>query len=128
MSEKFNLDRELNIRESVDPRGVKWNIMHIRGTALYEARPHNNKSDIPDEFIGRWTKPDLLKQQIDLYLNRAWDKAEEEAKRAPANKRAADKRKQTTKAKQKTAKESLDELSDDVKKELGDVIATKDEE
>ena len=121
MSETFNLDRKMNIDNNIDPLGKKWEIFHLKGSALYEARPnpYNAATEIPSEFQGRWTKPDLLQSQINLYLNRAWDKAEDAAKKAPGKERAKA-------AKKKTTKESLNELPDEIKKELGDTIATEE--
>jgi hypothetical protein len=79
MSDTFNLDRKMNMDNNIDPNGRKWNIVHIKGTALYTARPEPYRDDIvfPDEFKGRWTKPTLLDKQIKLYLTRAWNKADE---------------------------------------------------
>ena len=143
MSETFNLDRHQNVEHNIDPQGKKWNIYHIKGSALYEARPEPYRVDteIPDEFKGRWTKPTLLDQQIKLYVNRAWDAVELAQKKAAANKRAAEQRQKTReenekqakkvskkKAKKKTVKESIDELPDEIKEELGETIATKEDE
>jgi hypothetical protein len=126
MSETFNIDRHVNIENNVDALGKQWQIFHLKGSALYEARPNPYRADteIPDEFKGRWTKPHLLQEQITKYLNRSWDHAEQAAKKAGANKRAAEQRAAT---KKKTSKESLDELPEDIKKELGETIATKDD-
>jgi hypothetical protein len=90
MSESFNLDRKVNIENSIDPTGKKWEIFHIKGSALYEARPnpYNAQTKIPDEFSGRWTKTQKLQEQIDLYLNRSWDASEEVAKKAAGKARA----------------------------------------
>lgn len=90
MSEEFNLDRKVNIDNSIDPTGKKWEIIHIKGSALYEARPnpYNAQTAIPDEFSGRWTKTHQLQDQINLYLNRAWDASEEAAKKLAGKQRA----------------------------------------
>ena len=127
MSDTFNLDRHTNIANNIDPTGKKWEIFHIKGSALYTARPNpfNEQTKIPGEFEGRWTKHTLLQEQINLYLTRAWDAAEE-AQRMAASRKRTQSMKEETKAKNKTAKESLDELPDEIKAELGDVIATKE--
>ena len=90
MSEAFDLDRQTNISNNIDPLGKKWEIKHIKGSALYEARPnpYNAQTKIPDEFSGRWTKPHVLQEQIELYLNRAWDASDEAAKKAAGKQRA----------------------------------------
>lgn len=126
MSEAFNLDRHVNIENSIDPTGKKWEIFHIKGSALYEARPnpYNQATEIPDEFKGRWTKPTILQEQINLFLNRAWDKAEEAQRKAPAKARTEAKKQAT---KKKSAEESLAELPPEIKEELGSTIATTEE-
>lgn len=100
MSEKFNLDRQVNIENNIDATGKKWEIVHLKGSALYEARvnPYNAQTNIPKEFEGRWTKPILLEKQIKKYLNASWDAAEEAQKHAAANARSAEKRKATKEA------------------------------
>jgi flagellar hook protein FlgE len=127
MSETFNLDRHTNIENSIDPTGKKWEIYHIKGSSLYTARPNpfNEQTKIPEEFEGRWTKHTLLQEQINLYLTRTWDAAEEAQKKAASRKRTQD-MKEETKANKKTAKESIDELPEEIKAELGDVIATEE--
>ena len=126
MSDTFNIDRHVNIENNVDALGKQWQIFHLKGSALYEARPNPYRADteIPDEFKGRWTKPHLLQEQILKYLNRSWDHAEEAAKKSASNKRVAEQRAAT---KKKNAKESLDDLPEEIKQELGDTIATKDD-
>ena len=75
MSEVFNLDRETNLKARIDPTGRKWEVHGKRGSALYYARPNPDREDavIPKLFAGDWTKPGLLLEKIDLYLERAWD-------------------------------------------------------
>lgn len=84
MTEKFNLDREISIDKNVDALGKKWNIVHIRGTALYKVipdpAPHNYM--VPKNMQGLWTKPSLLDDEIKKYLKESWDLAD-----AKANKR-----------------------------------------
>jgi hypothetical protein len=135
MSVTFNLDRHMNVENSIDPTGKKWEIFHIKGSALYEARPnpYNAQTEIPDEFKGRWTKPTLLQEQINLFLSRTWDAAEEAQRKSAANARANDAREATKTAnkkaaKKKSAKESIDELPEEIKQELGETIATTEEE
>lgn len=75
MSVQDKLTRELAIRENMDPRGIKWGIFPIKGSALYEVQiveGHKN-SAIPEEVHGRWTKPTLAQAAIETYLRRAWD-------------------------------------------------------
>jgi hypothetical protein len=127
MSDRYNLERQHNIENNIDPTGKKWEIYHIKGSALYECRPnpYNPQTTIPDEFKGRWTKHTLLQDQILLFLNRAWDKAEKEAQKLE-RKNQATKESKAKKAPKKTAKESLDELPDEIKNALGDTIATEE--
>lgn len=90
MSDKFNLDRQMNVDNNIDALGKKWEIVHIKGSALYEGRcnPYDERVATPKEFEGRWTKPTLLDKQIKVYVNRTWDMAEEAAKKAPGKERA----------------------------------------
>ena len=117
MSEEFNLDRELNIQHNVDALGKKWNVVHIRGTALYEARPEPYRSDFqcPKEFAGQWTKPPVLKELITKYVTRTWDKSE---KASQKNDRKAYKNKTTAADHAK----SLEDLPQEIKDELGEAI------
>ena len=105
MSDTFNLDRQMNIENNIDPTGKKWEIFQIKGSALFEARPNPYREDIviPDEFTGRWTKPTILQDKINLFLNRMWNKAEEAQKKTAANKRAHEAREATKKSKAKAA-------------------------
>ena len=107
MTDKFNLDREIAIEKNVDPTGRKWEIVHLKGSSLYEARPNPYRVDtqIPDEFAGKWTKHTLIKEQIKLYLNRAWD-ASELATQKNARKAQASKQ-----AKKKATPEEINDLS-----------------
>ena len=140
MSETFNLDRKMNIDNNVDALGKQWNIVHIKGSALFEARvePYNAQTQTPKEFEGRWTKPDLLQSKITAYLNRSWDQAEQKAKMAAANARAQEQREATRaaneaeqakvakKAKKKTTKkdvkDSIDALPEEIKAEMADQL------
>ena len=115
MSETFNLDRELNIEHNVDALGKKWNIVHIRGSSLYEARPEPYRSDFqcPEEFGGRWTKPTLLQDQITKYVTSTWDhSAKLDQKRA--RKKVANKAKEH--------EDSMKTLPQEIKDDLGDAI------
>lgn len=127
----YNLERQTNIENNIDPTGKKWEIFSIKGSSLYEARPnpYNPQTTIPDEFQGRWTKHTKLQEQINLFLNRSWDKAEEVARKMERKAQASKEvQKEEKKAapKKKTAKESLNDLPDEIKEALGDTIATKD--
>lgn len=150
MSETFNLDRKMNIDNNVDALGKQWNIVHIKGSALFEARvePYNAQTQTPKEFEGRWTKPDLLQSKINAYLNRSWDQAEQKAKMAAANARAQEQREATRaaneaaeaeqakvdemkaakkkaskkKAKKKAVKDSIDALPEEIKAEMADQL------
>ena len=101
MTEEYNLDREIAIEKNVDPTGRKWEVVHLKGSSLYEARPNPYRADtqIPDEFAGKWTKHTLIKDQIKLYLNRVWDASELAAKK---NARKAHASKQSKKKKATT--------------------------
>ncbi len=91
MSDVFNLDREQNLKERIDPTGRKWEVHTKRGSSLYHARPNPDRDDavIPSLFYGEWTKAELLLEKIDLYLTRAWDKSDAAAEDARRVKEAA---------------------------------------
>ena len=78
MSDKFNLDRETNIKGRVDAMGRKWVIHRKRETGLCYIRPVPDREDavIPDLMEGLWTTPDLLNERLDRYLKLNWDEAE----------------------------------------------------
>lgn len=133
MSDTYNLERETNVEANIDPTGKKWEIYHIKGSSLYEARPnpYNAQTTIPDEFVGRWTKHTLLQEQMNLFLNRAWDKAEKEAAKLERKNQASKESRAKVVANpkpKKTAQESLDELPPEVKEALGDTIKEADKE
>ena len=122
MTEEYNLDREIAIEKNVDPTGRKWQVVHLKGSSLYEARPNPYRADtqIPDEFAGKWTKHTLIKDQIKLYLNRVWDASELAAKK---NARKAHASKQSKK--KKATKNEINDLSaipDKIKKSLGALV------
>lgn len=111
----------------VDPNGRKWEIKGERETGLVHARPNPDpgpRSIIPKAFSGKWTSAALLKSNIEDWLKKQWDAAEAataQAGRAPLAEQAEV-------LNRKTAQESLDELPEEIKKELGDVLATAGEE
>ena len=77
MSEN-TLDRELNIANNRDAEGREWKIHMKRGSSLCHTRPDPDRSDavIPKNMQGEWTKPSLLRTQINKYLNESWDNAD----------------------------------------------------
>ncbi len=72
------IDRQKCIENNIDALGKQWEILHVKATALYVARPKNGNetSAIPDEMRGKWTKPSDLQTRIELYLGRSWDMAD----------------------------------------------------
>lgn len=117
------LNRDEAIPKGIDPTGRKWVIKGERGTALVHARPDPDRADaiIPKEFEGRWTSPTILKEKLDLWLTRAWDRSDEA--RIKATRKAHAER-----VEKKTAEESLAELPDEIKDALGDLLEVKDGE
>lgn len=77
MSE-FSLDRELSIEKNVDATGKQWKIHVNRQNGLCYVRPEPDRVDavIPKGLQGQWTRPSLLKVEIDKYLTESWDKAD----------------------------------------------------
>ena len=122
MTEEYNLDREIAIEKNVDPTGRKWQVVHLKGSSLYEARPNPYRADtqIPDEFPGKWTKHTLIKDQIKLYLNRVWDASELAAKK---NARKAHASKQSKKKKATTEEiNDLSSIPNKIKQTLGALV------
>lgn len=113
-AESFNLDRDLNIQNNVDALGRKWHIVHIRGSALYEARPEPYRSDFqcPDEFKGRYTNTPMLLERIKVYVTKTWDNVDNKAAKKGKGKPVP----------KVTHEESLDNLSAEIKEALGDDI------
>jgi hypothetical protein len=83
MSEQFNLDRETNIANFIDPAGKKWEIHKKNGQALFHIRPNPDREDavIPELLQGKWTKVVLLQEARDRYLKLAWDESELQARK-----------------------------------------------
>lgn len=115
MSESFNLDREQNILHNVDALGKKWNIQNIRGSSMYLARPEPYREDyeIPKCMQGKWTKVELLREQIQFHVKRTWDHADGIQAKSAGKARAV---------KAKTNEESMADLDPAIAKELGDAI------
>ena len=123
MNEVYNLERATALKELIDPTGRKWEIKGQRGSSLVHARPNPDREDaqIPDAFAGQWTSPTVLKEKIDVWLGRAWDKSELAAQKLDRKAHAASV--ETTEIKQLAA-ESLEALPEEIKEALGDIIAT----
>ncbi len=125
MNEVYNLERATALKELIDPTGRKWEIKGQRGSSLVHARPNPDREDaqIPHAFAGQWTSPSVLKEKIDVWLSRAWDQSELAALKLDRKTHAASVMTEEAIVKQ-TAQESIESLSEEIKAELGDVIAT----
>ena len=106
---EYNFDRAQREAEQVDALGKKWIVKVQRQNGLCYARPEPDREDavIPKQMQGQWTKPSLLLEQINLYIKRTWDKAEEVA---AANARTAKAAKEQEHA-DKQAKAKADEAA-----------------
>lgn len=126
MNEVYNLERATALKELIDPTGRKWEIKGQRGSSLVHARPNPDREDaqIPNAFSGQWTSPSVLKEKIDVWLGRAWDKSELAALKLDRKAHAASVVTEEAVVKQ-TAEESLKALPEKIKAELGDIIATE---
>lgn len=114
MSEdKFDLDRETNLKNNIDAQGKKWVIHKQRSNGLLFVRPDPDRVDavIPSKLQGLWTKIGLLQAQLDLYLNESWDKADEAKIKAERKAQAAAEVEARNKAqaKKKVAKKASDD-------------------
>lgn len=90
-NDKFDLDRETNLKQNIDAQGKKWIVHKQKATGLLFVRPHPDRVDavIPDKLQGLWTKIGLLQAQLDLYLLETWDKADKAKLDAERKKQAA---------------------------------------
>jgi hypothetical protein len=90
-AQKFDLDRDTNIKNDIDAQGKKWEVKRDRGRALYLARPNpdHERAVIPKQMEGLWTKIDLLRDQIKKYVVESWNHADAVAQKNE-RKRAAE--------------------------------------
>jgi len=126
MNEAYNLERQTALENSIDPTGKKWEIKGERGSSLVHARPNPDRSDaqIPKAFGGRWTSRSVLLEKIDVWLGQQWDASERAAQKLARRAHAESVEEITEEAVVKqTAQESIESLSEEIKAELGDVIA-----
>ena len=74
----FNLDRENNIKESVDAFGKQWQVHVQKGNGLCYVRPNPDREDakIPTKLQGLWTKPSLVQPLIKAHCVASWDQAD----------------------------------------------------
>lgn len=119
MNEVYNLERQTALDNRIDPTGKKWIIKGNRESALVHARPEPDRVDaqIPTTFKGQWTSPTVLREKIDVWLKREWDKSDAAANKSRLKAHAL--LNQVEEAKKITPEESLDALSDEIKAELG---------
>lgn len=91
MSDTYDLDRATREAENIDALGKKWNVVVNRQNGLSHARPEPDRADavIPKELEGKWTKPSLLKKQIQGYVKSTWDIAEKAVEKARRKAEAA---------------------------------------
>jgi hypothetical protein len=128
--EHFNLDRHVSEQHKVDPLGKKWEIHGQRGTHLVHARPNPDRKDaiIPKDFEGKWTSASILEGKIKTWLSKQWDIAEEKARLAAlkAGRATVDIIEEGLQelTKKKSPEESLAELPEEVKEELGQMLET----
>jgi len=75
--------KEAAIQNNRDPRGIKWGIGKVIGTALYhvDILEGNKNSSIPDNLKGKFTNPTLAQKEIEKYLNDAWEFSDRQAQK-----------------------------------------------
>lgn len=90
------IDREYNIEKNRDSFGREWQIMHLKGSSLYEihvvdgdqrvSRSNPLQEDLRSKkgasirLDGRYTKPDYAHKDLVRYLNLSWDLAQKKNK------------------------------------------------
>lgn len=109
------LNRNLAIKENVDPFGTKWGIAPIKGFSLYQIGKVNtdeDKVELPkaypkfegvSDMSGRFTSPSRAQTAIQAYLHQVWDKNDREAREAAGKARARKQREEENKAKDATS-------------------------
>ena len=77
------LTRQLAFQSNMDPRGIKWGIGKVTGTALYhvDILEGNKQSGRPDELKGKFTNPTLAQKAIEKYLKEAWDENDKQVQK-----------------------------------------------
>lgn len=88
------VDRNYCIENQTDAFGNKWEVFHIKGTALYELHVvEGNKrinrdnplqedpSKVSIKLSGRYTKPQYALETLTKYLNVSWDAADKKNKK-----------------------------------------------
>jgi len=69
------LTRSMAMKENLDPRGNKWGIGKVVGTALYhiDILEGNKQGQRPEKLRGKFTNPTLAQKAIESYLRDQWD-------------------------------------------------------
>lgn len=124
------IDRRYSEKNNIDSHGRKWK-MHSskQHPGLVWARPDPDREDavIPKQFEGKWTSKERLSKQIALYITADWNKAEAAMARAARVAQAAKENQKIAPEPEpevkQTAAESLDDLPQEIKDTLGDIIA-----
>lgn len=79
--EEFSIDREESISKNIDATGKKWNIVPVRGHALYKIDPMDARITVPECLQGKWTKASWLQDELTKFLNETWDKSTAKAQK-----------------------------------------------
>lgn len=69
------LQRRYALENNIDPRGNKWGIGKVVGTALYHVDlvEGNKNTNKPKMLSGRYTNPTLAQKDIEKFLAMVWD-------------------------------------------------------
>ena len=68
------LTRDLAFKENMDPKGNKWGIGKVIGTALYRiSNLEGPAREAPNGLRGKFTNPTLAQKAIEKFLAEAWD-------------------------------------------------------
>jgi hypothetical protein len=73
------LTKKFALSENIDPRGTKWGIGKVKGTALYhvDILEGNKLTSKPDTLQGKFTNPGLAQKAIEAFLADVWEKSEQ---------------------------------------------------
>jgi hypothetical protein len=69
------LTRKLAMKDNMDPRGIKWGIGKVKGTALFhvDILEGSKNSSVPEDLMGKFTSATKAQKAIEKYLAEAWN-------------------------------------------------------
>lgn len=77
------IDRDHCVSNNIDPKGNKWAIFKVNGTALYQVEVEEGNKQVakPERLLGRFTKPSLAQEELTKFITERWDDSDQEAQK-----------------------------------------------